>query len=161
LLALGGDVAQGLVEALDSPSQDVRHACALGLGQLRLATTLPPLMQRIETEPTPSWAEMARALGDFGLVALPAVVAALPLSERRERLMVGLAHLANHGCGEQVRQLENDPDPTVAMAARQALARCARMGEEDAAVRMQQPLRDNSPETRFSQVFFATLAGAI
>ena len=160
MLALGAGVAGGLVESLDSPSQDVRHAAALGLGQLKLSETLVPLLRRIETETTPSWAEMARALGDYGSVALSIVVGALPSSERRERLMVGLAHLANHGCSEELKSLENDPDSSIALASRQALARCTRMQAEDIAVRTQQPLRDNSPEARFSQVFFATLAAA-
>ena len=160
MLALGAGVAGGLVEALDSPSQDVRHAAALGLGQLKLSETLVPLLRRIELETTPSWTEMARALGDYGSVALSIVVGALPSSERRERLMVGLAHLANHGCAEELRSLENDPDSSIALASRQALARCTRMQVEDIAVRTQQPLRDNSPEARFSQVFFATLAAA-
>ena len=160
MLALGAGVAGGLVEALDSPSQDVRHAAALGLGQLKLSETLVPLLRRIEIETTPSWTEMARALGDYGLVALSIVVGALPSSERRERLMVGLAHLANHGCAEELKSLENDPDSSIALASRQALARCTRMQVEDIAVRTQQPLRDNSPEARFSQVFFATLAAA-
>jgi HEAT repeat protein len=160
MLALGPGVAGGLVECLDSPSQDVRHAAALGLGQLKVAETLLPLLRRIETETTPSWTEMARALGDYGGPALAIVVRALPSSDRRERLMVGLAHLANHGCAEGLKNLENDPDSAVALASRQALARCARMEAEDVAVRTQLPLRDNSPETRFSQVFFATLAAA-
>jgi hypothetical protein len=160
MLALGAGVAGGLVEALDSPSQDVRHAAALGLGQLKLPETLVPLLRRIEIETTPSWTEMARALGDYGLVALAIVVGALPSSDRRERLMVGLAHLANHGCSEELKSLENDPDSSIAMACRQAMARSARIRIEDIAVRTQQPLRDNSPEARFSQVFFATLAAA-
>ena len=94
------------------------------------------------------------------MIFMPAAVGALPTSDRRERLMVGLAHLANHGCAQELKSLENDPDSSVAMASRQALARCARMEAEDVAVRTQQPLRDNSPEARFSQVFFATLAAA-
>jgi HEAT repeat protein len=160
MLMLGAGVSGGLIECLDSPSQDVRHAAALGLGQLKVPETLLPLLRRIETETTPSWTEMARALGDYGGPALSIVVRALPSSDRRERLMVGLAHLANHGCAEELKSLENDPDSAVALASRQALARCARMRAEDVAVRTQQPLRDNSPEARFSQVFFATLAAA-
>jgi hypothetical protein len=160
MLALGAGVSGGLVECLDSPSQDVRHAAALGLGQLKVPETLLPLLRRIETETTPSWTEMARALGDYGGPALAIVVRALPSSDRRERLMVGLAHLANHGCAEDLKNLENDPDSAVALASRQALARCTRMQAEDVAVRTQLPLRDNSPEARFSQVFFATLAAA-
>jgi hypothetical protein len=122
---------------------------------------LPSLLHRVLLETTPSWEEMTRALGDFGPEALPHVVAAIPTSERRERLMLGLSHLANHGCLEEVKSLETAPDPAVAAAARQALVRCARLYNDDLAVRMQQPLRDQSPETRFSQVFFATLSRGV
>jgi hypothetical protein len=158
LLGFGERAADGLMYALAAPSQHVRHACALGLGQLKLARTLPVLLRQIDAETTPSWSEMVRALGDFGPVALSAVSEALKLSERRERLMVGLAHLANHGCASEVKNLETDPEPGVALAARQALVRRARMAAEDEAVRTQQRLRDNSPEARFSQVFFAEVA---
>ena len=160
VLGFGEQAADGLVSALASPSQHVRHACALGLGQLKVRRSLLALIKQIETEPTPSWAEMARALGDFGSAALRGVSRSIQSSERRERLMVGLAHLANHGCAEEVKTLESDPDPTVALAARQAMARCSRMEWDDQAVRNQQQLRDNSPETRFSQVFYAELARA-
>lgn len=161
LLALGEGVVAGLAECLGNPSQDVRQAAALGLAQLRAGQALPALVHQVLLESTPSWEEMARALGDFGPEALPHVVAALPISERRERLMLGLSHLANHGCLEDVKSLESSPDPTVAGAARQALVRCARLYADDVAVRTQQPLRDQSPETRFSQVFFAALARGV
>ena len=161
LVAFGEQAADGLVTALGSPSQHVRHACALGLGQLKVRRSLAVLIRQIEIESTPSWAEMARALGDFGPAALRNVSRSIQTSERRERLMVGLAHLANHGAAEEVKMLENDPEPTVALAARQAIARRSRMEWDDQAVRNQQQLRDNSPETRFSQVFYAELARAL
>jgi hypothetical protein len=159
LLGFGRAAAEGLCGALSSPSQFVRHACALGLGALAMPDTLPALIAQLEAEPTPSWAELARALGDFGPLALPIVAQALVTSDRRERLMVALAHLANHGCAADVKNLESDPDPTIALAARQAMTRCARMEWDDQAIRTQQPLRDNSPEARFSQVFHSTLGG--
>jgi hypothetical protein len=160
LLGFGAAAAEGLCAALASPSQFVRHACGLGLGALGLPHTLPALIAQLEGEPTPSWAELARAVGDFGQPALPVVARALGSSDRRERLMVALAHLANHGCAADVKSLETDPDPTIALAARQALTRCARMEWDDQAIRSQQPLRDNSPEARFSQVFHAALSAA-
>jgi hypothetical protein len=101
---------------------------------------------------------MARALGDFGPAALRPLTRALQSCGHRERLMLGLAHLANHGCLFEVENLEKDEDATAAMAARQALARRSRMEWEDQAVRQPRPLRDNSPEARFSQVFFGELA---
>ena len=161
LLALGEGVVEGLAQCLANPSQDVRQAAALGLAQLRATQALPQLVHQVLVESTPSWEEMARALGDFGAEALPYVIPALPISERRERLMLGLAHLANHGCLEEVKSLETSPDPSVSSAARQALVRCARLYADDAAIRTQQPVRDQSPETRFSQVFFAALARGV
>lgn len=158
LLSFGERVAEGLVAALGSPSQHVRHACALGLGKLKLERTLPALLHQLEAESTASWAEMARAVGDFGPPALPDVASALTHSDRRERFMVSLAHLANHGCADAVKSMESAQDPTIALAARQALTRCARMQGDDQALRSQQPLRDHSPETRFSQVFYGELA---
>jgi HEAT repeat protein len=157
LLAYGGQVADGLAAALGSHSQYVRHACALSLAQLKLGRSLPALLHQVQAETTPSWVEMARALGEFGVPALSSVTAALLTSERRERLMVSLAHLANHGCLDEIQALEGHTDSTVALAARQALARRTRIDDEDQAIRTQQPLRDNSPESRFSQVFFAEL----
>ncbi len=160
LLSFGELAGNGLIAALGSPSQYVRHACALGLGRLKLRRSLPALINQIESETTVSWTEMARAVGDFGSPALRQVAKALKTSERRERLMVCLGHLANHGAGEEVKSLESDPDPTLALAARQAMARRSRMEWDDQAVRNQQPLRDNSPEARFSQVFYAEVARA-
>ncbi|MFI5307936.1 MAG: hypothetical protein ACHQ53_11310 [Polyangiales bacterium] len=158
LLSFGELAADGLVAALGSPSQHVRHASALGLGSLKLRRSMAALIRQLDQETTPSWTEMARALGDFGPPALRNVSRALKTSDHRERLMVSLAHLANHGCAEDVKSLESDPDSTIALAARQAMTRRGRMEWDDQAVRNQQPLRDQSPEARFSQVFYAEVA---
>ena len=66
--------------------------------------------------------------------------------------------IANHGGGTDVENLENYPNTTVATAARQALTRRERMNVEDRAVRQNGSLRDNSPEARFSQGFYAAAA---
>ncbi|MDD9933734.1 MAG: hypothetical protein OXT09_09030, partial [Myxococcales bacterium] len=159
LLSLGEHAGDGLIAGLGSRSQFVRQACALGLGQLRLQRALPPLLRQLQSEPTSSWSELARALGDFGPAALPAIVEGLQGAERPERLMVGLAHVANHGGALDVENLENFQSSVVASAARQALSRRERMDAEDHAVRDNGALRDNSPEARFSQSFYAAVAG--
>jgi hypothetical protein len=54
--------------------------------------------------------------------------------------------------------MEKEDDAALALAAKQALARRSRMEWEDRAVRENGALRDNSPEARFSQTFFAEIA---
>jgi len=79
----------------------------------------------------------------------------LPTSLRQDRLVLALAHLANHGSAREVEKLENDPDAAVAQAARKAMARRARMEWEDLSVREQRTLTDSTPAARLSQLFYA------
>ena len=144
-----------MISALASPSESVRHCVALALGRLRLRRALVPLLNQLETEESPSYAEIARAFGDFGAPALRSVVRVLPTSTRQDRLVLALAHLANHGSAKEVEKLENDPDLAVSQAARKAMARRARMEWEDLSVREQRTLTDASPAARLSQAFYA------
>jgi hypothetical protein len=155
LLAFGDEAGDGLISALASPSEPVRHCAALALGKLQLRRALVPLLNQLETEESPSYAEIARAFGDFGAPALRSLVRVLPTSVRPDRLVLALAHLANHGSAREVEKLENDPDPTVSQAARKAMARRARMEWEDLSVREQRTLTDASPSARLSQAFYA------
>jgi hypothetical protein len=115
------------------------------------------LLEQLESETSPAWQELARALGDFGLAALRALARGIHASSRRERLMVALAHLANHGCLQDLENMERDQDTVLALAARQALARRSRLHWEDEAVRRGGTLKDASPEARLSQALYATL----
>ncbi|HET6334143.1 MAG TPA: hypothetical protein VFG30_13065, partial [Polyangiales bacterium] len=155
LLAFGDDAGDRMISALASPSESVRHCVALALGRLRLRRALVPLLNQLETEESPSYAEIARAFGDFGAPALRSVVRVLPTSTRQDRLVLALAHLANHGSAKEVEKLENDPDLAVSQAARKAMARRARMEWEDLSVREQRTLTDASPAARLSQAFYA------
>jgi HEAT repeat protein len=149
---------EALIAGLGSPSAAVRQACAVALGKLKLRRGLAPLLEQLESEPTPAWQELARALGDFGMAALRALARGIHNSARRERLMVALAHLANHGCLSDLENMERDPDAVLALAARQALARRSRLQWEDQAVRKGGTLRDPSAEARLSQALYALLS---
>jgi hypothetical protein len=155
LLAFGENAGDRLIAALTSPSESVRQCAALALGKLQLRRALAPLLNQLETEESPAYAEIARAFGDFGAPALRSVVRVLPTSTRQDRLVLALAHVANHGSAKEVEKLENDPDPVVSQAARKAMARRARMEWEDLSVREQRTLTDASPAARLSQAFYA------
>jgi len=157
-LALFGErAAEALIAGLGSPQAVVRQACAIALGKLKLRRGLAPLLEQLESEPSPAWQELARAIGDFGLAALRALARGIQNSQRRERLMVALAHLANHGCNQDLEKMERDPDTVLALAARQALARRSRLHWEDEAVRRGGTLKDATAEARLSQALYATL----
>jgi hypothetical protein len=157
LLAFGERAGDGLISGLGARSQFVRHACALALGRLRLRRALPPLVRQLQSEPTDSYGEVARAIGELGAPAVESLAAAFASATRPERLMLALAHAANHGAAQEVESLESSSNEALASAARQAAARRARMAEEDRAVRGGGSPRDNSPETLFSQAFYARL----
>lgn len=157
LAMFGERSAEALIAGLGSPAPVVRQACAIALGKLKLRRGLAPLLEQLEAEPTAAWQELARALGDFGLAALRALARGIHASSRRERLMVALAHLANHGCASDLETMERDQDAVLALAARQALARRSRLHWEDEAVRTGGTLKDASPEARLSQALYATL----
>jgi hypothetical protein len=158
-LLLFGEVAgDGLIGALRAPSDSVRQIAALALGRLKLRRALVPLVQRLEAEDSAMHLELARALGDFGVSGVRAVARAIPLSDRPDRLVLALAHLANHGAAKEVEKLENDTDPSTAQAARKAMARRSRMEWEDLAVREQRSLEDSDAAALLSQAFYAELA---
>ncbi|MDH5673690.1 MAG: hypothetical protein OEZ06_16155 [Myxococcales bacterium] len=158
LLVFGDRAGDGLITGLASPSQFVRHACALCLGQLAIARGLPALIGQLQAESTDSWGEMARAIGGYGGAGVAAVAGAVPGAARPERLMVALAHLAARGQAVEIEALTHSPLHEMAAAARQALTRRDRVEAEDRSVRENRALRDNSPEARFSQNFFAAIA---
>ncbi|HKU39813.1 MAG TPA: hypothetical protein VJR89_16750 [Polyangiales bacterium] len=155
LLTFGESACDGLITALGSPNDAVRQCAALALGRLQLRRALLPMLKQLEHEEQPLWTEIARAFGDFGSPALRSVVRVIPAATRPDRLVLALAHLANHGCAREVEKLENDAEPSVAQAARKAMARRARMEWEDLSVREQRTLTDASPAARLSQAFYA------
>lgn len=160
LTHFGESAADPLVKALSSPSMHVRQVSALLLGRLRQRRTLSALVQQLEVEPTAVWSEIARAIGEFGPAALRVVSRALPRSQEPDRLMVAMAHLANHGCAADIERMENEDDEGVSRAARRAMARRSRLEWEDLAIREQRVLTNDSPTARLSQAFFAEVEKA-
>jgi hypothetical protein len=155
LTLFGEDAGDGLIEALSSEHDATRQCAGLALGRIQLRRALVALVRQLELEDTPVYAEIARAFGDFGQAALRSLMRAVPGSARVDRLVLALAHLANHGCAREIERLENDPDADLAQAARKAMARRSRMEWEDLAVREQRTLTDASAATRLSQAFYA------
>jgi hypothetical protein len=155
LLPFGDAAGDRLIAALTSPSQPVRQLAALALGRLKLRRALLPMLQQLEAEETPIFAELARAFGDFGPACTRTVERAIPAATRPDRLVLVLAHLANHGAIKEVERLENNPDSDIAQAARKAMAKRSRMEWEDLAVREQRTLGDSEPAALLSQAFYA------
>jgi hypothetical protein len=155
LLLFGEAAGDGLIAALSGDHPSLRQMAALALGRLKLRRALLPLLQQLEAEETAIHAELARAFGDFGPASLRMVVRAIPGATRPDRLVLALAHLANHGSAKDVEKLENDPDSNIAHVARKAMARRSRMEWEDLAVRGQRTLGDSDPAALLSQAFYA------
>lgn len=75
LVGVDGPAYSVLIEALSSPRVDVREAAAEGLGRTGSPVALKPLLRALEDPEIAPTA--ARAIGDLGPVALPAVTALL------------------------------------------------------------------------------------
>jgi hypothetical protein len=129
----------------------------LALGRLKLRRALLPLLKQLETEASPIYPELARALGDFGPAAVRTLTRALASGSDSERLIAAMAHVANHGAAKEVERLENDADVSVAQAARKAMARRSRLEWEDLAVREQRSLGEGQSTAELSQAFYAEL----
>jgi hypothetical protein len=155
LLSYGEAAGDGLIKVLSGSNEPLRQLAALGLGRLRLRRALLPLLKQVEVEDSAIHGELARAIGDFGPAALRMVLRTIPGSARPDRLVLALAHLANHGSAKEVEKLENDPAPEIAAAARKAMAKRSRMEWEDLAVRGQRTLGDADPAALLSQAFYA------
>ena len=98
LSGFGEMAGDGLIGALRSESEAVRQCAALALGKLQLRRALTPLLELLVSEETPVYAEIARAFGDFGGLALGACEP-IPGSAR-ETGSCSLP-LANHGSVEK------------------------------------------------------------
>jgi len=157
LLAFGEAAADGLVAALSASDPALRQLAALGLGRLKHRRALLPLLKQLEAEDSEIQPELARALGDFGAAALPALTRVAAGSEQPDRFIEALAHVANHGAAREVERLENSAEPSVSYAARKAMARRSRMEWEDLAVREQRTLGEGETAALLSQAFYAAL----
>jgi hypothetical protein len=106
------------------------------------------------------WREVARVLGAFGQASQRTVAMQLKDPKGpRERYIMALAHLANHGCDKQVDKLTKEERASVAAMAVEALTlrQEAKTIEDRARGEKKLPKRD--PILEFSRRFYAELEG--
>jgi HEAT repeat protein len=156
LLQYGENSSDALIAALKTEHPDVRQAAALALGKLRLRRAVAPLIEQMLDEQDDTWSEIARALGEYGLSALRKVTRSLKGTKGPDqRFVIALAHLANHGCLQQVQKLKEESSLRIASAARKAIAQRPRIEWEDQALREQRPLSGESDAMKLSRAFYA------
>ncbi|MET0385318.1 MAG: HEAT repeat domain-containing protein, partial [Polyangiales bacterium] len=158
VLFFGEAAGDGMIAALQAPEPALRQLAALALGRLKLRRAVLPLLKQLDTETSEIHPELARALGEFGPAAVRPLTHAIAAGGPFERFIAALAHAANRGAAKEVERLENDADPTVAQAARKAMARRSRLEWEDLAVREQRSLGESNGPAQLSQAFYAELA---
>jgi hypothetical protein len=159
VVAFGEAASEGLIAAMSAPTAALRQLAALAAARLKLTQAIEPLLEQLDVEPadTGIHPELARALGEFGPAAVRAIARALSGNADSERLVLALAYAAQHGAAKEVERLENDPETTLAQAARKAMARSTRLGWEDLAVREQRSLGEGQHIAQLSQAFYAEL----
>ncbi len=123
LVAVDGPAYPTLIEALGSPSADVRDVAATGLGKTGSPAVLKPLLRALDDPEIASTA--SRAIGDLGSVALPA----LPVLLASEHVNPpDIARIGAPAIPALVRNLESRNE----RARRKAAFTLAEMGESAA-----------------------------
>ncbi|MBV1859287.1 MAG: HEAT repeat domain-containing protein [Nannocystaceae bacterium] len=165
---MGPQVVPHLLDWLSSPRRELRQAAAILLGLAQDPTALEPLAERLVTEDTTMWSDVARALGAFGPTALRRLCQVLrhedgaPNEHRTvERVARALAEVAlsdgQVGPGDPspgtdaVAALADAGDPRVRASARHALATLQAVSDSSAAVRGEAPLPENTQVRGFSR----------
>lgn len=160
LLELGDEAGDALIDGLGARKTFVRQAFVLGLGHLKLRRAVVPLLHLLASEESDVWREVARVLGAFGQASQRTVAMQLKDPKGpRERYIMALAHLANHGCEKQVDKLTKEERASVAAMAVEALTlrQEAKTIEDRARGEKKLPKRD--PILEFSRRFYAELEG--
>jgi hypothetical protein len=162
MLQLGESVVPLFVQGLAHRKSFIRQGCALALGSLRASEApVAPLLEMLLREPTRIWMEAARAIGDLGTLALPAVMEAVEKAdgEGRERLAWALAHIALDDDGRAAVR-EQFGESTVAGSKKiawRALQMVDYVRQNDEEVRGQKPLTDHTIVRRFTRRFFESM----
>ncbi len=147
LSELGSRAVPGLVAKLHSERRQVRHAAVIVLGLAMAPEALDALIDHLVWEPTTVWVDVARALGPYGDQGLDMLVDSLVDLGRQGELLGRVARamaevVLAKGPNERKRvesMAENEGQPLVATAARQALATLADVSESGAQVRGELP----------------------
>lgn len=165
LLSFGGEMVDLLVRGLEHRKSFVRQGCALGLGSLGAVSAAGDLVGMLLKEPTRIWMEAARALGDLGGEAIPALRAGVSAAdgEGRERIAWSLAHIALRPDGQNVLKeaLDAKEQPACAKVLARSLQMVDLVRRNDAEVRGKRPLSDQTIVRRFSRSFFDAMAGSV
>ncbi len=160
--SFGPAAEKWLIDGLKSRRSFMRQGCALALGALKTPLGVDALVKLLLFEPTEIWPEVARALGDIGAQAVMPLAARLREvdDDRRERVVLALAHVAAHGVKGPVEMLAAGRDKQVADSAQQALSLTASVHEGDEAMR--KGLAAEQTVVRgFSRRFYEALGGSI
>lgn len=160
IVDLGDDAGDAFIDGLSARKTFVRQAFALSLGQLKLRRAVVPLLHLLVSEESEVWREVARVLGAFGTASVRTVTRQLKDPKGpKERYVMTLAHLLNHGCKKQVDKLVADDRPSVATMAVESLTlrQQAKITDDRACGKMALDKKDAILE--FSRRFYAELEG--
>ncbi len=160
LLELGDEAGDALVDGLGARKTFVRQAFALALGHLKLRRAVVPLLHLLAAEESDVWREVARILGEFGQASHRTVARQLKDPKGpRDRYVMTLAHLANHGCDRQVDKLTKEERASVATMAVEALTLRQEAKTIEDRARGDKKLPKKDPVLEFSRRFYAELEG--
>ncbi|MCB9598260.1 MAG: hypothetical protein H6719_36440 [Sandaracinaceae bacterium] len=160
IVELGDEAGDALIDGLSARKTFVRQAFALALGHLKLRRAVVPLLHLLASEESDVWHEVARVLGGFGQASQRTVARQLKDPKGpRDRYILTLAHLANHGCEKQVDKLTKEERASVAAMAVEALTLRQEAKTIDDRARGDKPLPKKDPVLEFSRRFYAELEG--
>src|SRR5581483_12504166 len=161
--AFGQASEKWLIEGLKSKKSFMRQGCALAIGVLKTPLGVDALVRALLFEPTEIWTEVARSLGDVGTQAVMPLAARLREAdaERRERVVLALAHIAARaGAGGRspIEMPAAGRDALVAQAAQRALALSAEVRAADEQVRTRgRSMPEQTVVRGFSRRFYEAL----
>lgn len=160
ILDLGESAGDALIDGLSARKTFVRQVSALALGHLRLRRAVVPLVHLLSNEPSGVWREVARILGEFGTGSLRALSRGLKDPKASsERFALALAHLTQHGCEAQVRQLAEGGDERIRNMVKDSMTLRDVVQGQNQQVRGHSPIEGGDPVLQFSRRFYEELAG--
>jgi len=160
ILEVGDEAGDALIDGLGARKTFVRQAFALSLGHLKLRRAVVPLLHLLGSEQSEVWREVARVLGGFGTASQRTISRQLKDPKGpKERYILTLAHLTNHGCEKQVDKLSKDERPSVATMAVEALTMRQEARTIEDRARGDKKLPKKDPVLEFSRRFYAELDG--
>lgn len=159
-VGFGKSAEQPLLELLASRKSYLRQGAALALAMIGSEAGTEALCDRLVSEPTEIWRELARALGEIGEPAVMPLLARLASQPEtsRERVAWALAHIGARGAQRPLETLAKGRDPVAAGVARHALELVDLAKSDQLQVRGSQAPRDQTVNRAFSRQFFAAMA---